>query len=213
LEPAKLNIEEGTIEFWIRPSWDVKPRSTGPRGSLEHTLLNIGPVRPDHLYLSNHSSLTISHVASGNLSAILSNRSYEARTVSASIRDWQAGQWHHIALQWRLNDGGRTAMALYLDGRLASDRCLGNTKHPNDQPLKMKPLPFPVQVGSMNTGYRPADARIDELRISSVRRYDGSLVPERRFATDDRTLALFHFDGDLDAETPAGCQLVPGPVQ
>jgi len=213
LEPAKLNIEEGTIEFWIRPSWDVEPRSTGPRGSLEHTLLNIGPVRPDHLYLSNHSSLTISQVASGNLSAILSNRSYEARTVSASIRDWQAGQWHHIALQWKLDDGGRTAMALYVDGRLASDRCLGNTKHPNDRPLKMKPLPFPVQVGSMNTGYRPADAWIDELRISSVRRYDKSFVPEKRFDADNRTLALFHFDGDLDAETPAGSQFVPGPVQ
>lgn len=212
-EPAKLNIEEGTIEFWIRPSWDVKPRSIGPRGSLEHTLLNIGPVRPDHLYLSNHSSLTISHVASGNLSAILSNRSYEARTVSASIRDWKAGQWHHIALQWKLDDGGRTAMELYVDGRLASDRCLGNTKHPNDQPLKTKPLPFPVQVGSMNTGYRPADAWIDELRISSVRRYDKSFAPKRRFGADSRTLALFHFDGDLDAETPTGCQLVPGPVQ
>jgi len=26
-------------------------------------------------------------------------------------------------------------------------------------------------------------------------------------------LAMFHFDGDLNAETPAGCQLVPGPVQ
>ena len=213
LEPAKLNIDEGTIEFWIRPSWDVVPRSSGPRGSLERTLLNIGPVRPDHLYLSNHSSLTISQVASGNLSAILSNRSYEARTVSASIRDWQAGQWHHIALQWKLDDGGRTAMALYVDGRLASDRCLGNTKHPNDQPLKMKPLPFPVQVGSMNTGHRPADAQIDELRISSARRYDKSFAPERRFDADNRTLVLFHFDGNLDAETPAGCQLVPGPVQ
>ncbi|UCF66336.1 MAG: hypothetical protein JSV80_11110, partial [Acidobacteriota bacterium] len=106
LEPAKLNIEEGTIEFWIQPRWDVAPRSSGPRGTLEHTLLNIGPVRPEHLYLSNYSSLTISHVASGSLSAILSNRSYEARTVSAGIRDWRAGQWHVVALQWKLDDGG-----------------------------------------------------------------------------------------------------------
>ena len=51
LDPPKLNIEEGTIEFWMQPAWNVAPRSSGPRGSLEHTLLNIGPVRPDHLYM------------------------------------------------------------------------------------------------------------------------------------------------------------------
>ena len=213
LEPAKLNIEEGTIEFWIQPRWDVAPRSSGPRGTLEHALLNIGPVRPDHLYLSNYSSLTISHAASGNLSAILSNGSYEARTVSADIHGWRAGQWHHVALQWKLDDGEKTAMALYVDGCLVSDRCQGNAKNPNDRPLRMKPLPFPVQIGSMNTGYRPADALIDEFRISSVRRYADSFVPARVFDADDRTLTLFHFDGDLNAEAPPGCRAVPGPVQ
>ncbi len=152
-------------------------------------------------------------MASGNLSAILSNPSYESRTVDAGIRDWKAGQWHHVALQWKLDDGGKTAMALYLDGRLASDRCLGSAKSPNDRPLKMKPLPFPVQLGSMNTGYRPADALIDELRISSVRRYDEAFVPEKRLEPDAATLTLFHFDGDLQAEIPPNCQAVPGPVQ
>ena len=213
LDPSKLDVEEGTIEFWIQPSWDVVPHSSGPRGSLEHTLLNVGPVRPDHLYLSNHSSLTISHTASGNLSAVLANPSYESRTVDAGILDWRAGQWHHVALQWKLDDGGKTTMALYVDGRLASDRCVGSAKSPNDRPLKMKPLPFPVQVGSMNTGYRPADGLIDELRISSVRRYSDSFVPAKRLETDKATLAQFRFDGNLGAETPARCQAVAGPVQ
>jgi hypothetical protein len=213
LDPPKLNVEEGTIEFWLQPAWDVVPRSSGPRGSLEHTLLNIGPIRPDHLYLSNHSSLTISHVSSGNLSAVLANPSYESRTVDAGIRDWHAGRWHHVALQWKLDDGGKTAMALYIDGRLASDRCMGSAKSPNDRPLTMKPLPFPIQAGSMNTGYRPADALIDELRISSARRYSGSFVPAKRLDADSATLALFHFDGDLGAEIPAGCQAAAGPVQ
>jgi hypothetical protein len=65
----------------------------------------------------------------------------------------------------------------------------------------------------MNTGYRPADALIDELRISPVRRYDDAFVPEKRMEQDAATLALFHFDGDLRAEIPTGCQAVPGPVQ
>ena len=103
-------------------------------------------------------------------------------------------------------------MALYVDGRLASDRCTGSAKCPNDRPLTMKPLPFPVQVGSMNTGYRPADALIDELRISAVSRYSDWFVPAKRLETNEATLALFHFDGDVGAETPAGCQAVAPPV-
>ena len=112
-----------------------------------------------------------------------------------------------------MDDGGKTAMALYLDDRLASDRCLGSAKSPNDRPLKMKPLPFPVQLGSMNTGYRAADALIDELRISAVRRYDNAFFPEKHLKQDAATLALFHFDGSLKADTPANCQATPGPVQ
>ncbi|MBE3096950.1 MAG: hypothetical protein IMZ44_07440 [Planctomycetes bacterium] len=213
VDPPKINVEEGTVEFWVRPEWDAAPRSTGPRGPLEHVFLNLGPVRPDYPYLSNHSSLTISHTAHGILSAVLSNAGYEARTVDAGIREWRRGQWHHVALQWKLDDGGKTAMELFLDGRLASDRCVGSAKSPNDHPLKMKPLPYPVQIGAMNTGFRPADALMDALRISAVRRYRSSFTPERRLASDEQTLVLFRFDGNLAAETPTGCLAVPGPVQ
>jgi hypothetical protein len=51
------------------------------------------------------------------------------------------------------------------------------------------------------------------LRISAVRRYDEAFVPARRVEKDNATLTLFHFDGNLDAEAPAGCQAMPGPVQ
>jgi len=90
---------------------------------------------------------------------------------------------------------------------------MGSAKSPNDRPLKMKPLPLPIQVGSRNTGCRPADALIDELRISSVRRYSDSFVPAKRLETDKATLAQFRFDGNLGAETPARCRAVAGPVQ
>ena len=58
-----------------------------------------------------------------------------------------------------------------------------------------------------------ADGLIDELRISSARRYNDSFDPAKRLETDEATLALFHFDGDLGAETPAGCRTVVGPEQ
>ena len=212
-EPSTLSLPEGTIEFWLRPDWHVAPRPPGPGGSLAHTFFHMGPIRPDHPYLSNHSSLTIAHHRGGHLLCTLSNRHYEPRTVQAGIRHWRRGQWHHVALQWKLDDGGRTAMAIYLDGRLASDACRGNARSPNDRPLKMQPRGLPVQVGSMNTGYAPARAAIDELRISGARRYEGAFSPPKRCRPDAQTLALFHFDGTLEAAVPKHLRASPGPAQ
>ena len=212
-DPATIQLSEGTIEFWVKPRWDAVPRKTGPGSSLEHTFFNQGPIRPDYPYLSNYNCLTLSHSTDGNLGCTIANSNYEARHVRAGIRDWRKGKWHHVALQWKLDAGGKTAMALFIDGRLASDRCTGSAKHPNTQPLKMKPLLLPIQIGSMNTGYRPADALIDELRISSVRRYSGSFTPRKRLEPDPQTMALFHFDGRLIAAIPHGLSASAGPAQ
>ncbi len=212
-EPRAIRLSEGTIEFWVRPNWDVIPRGPGPDGALAHAFFNMGPIRPDHPYLSNHSSATIAHHRSGNLVCTLSNRNYESRTVQAGIRNWRKGQWHHVALQWKLDEGGKTAMALFLDGKLASDRCQAGGKGRNDRPLKMSLPPLPIQVGSMNTGYAPGQAAIDELRISSVRRYEKGFTPARHPKADDRALVLFHFDGTLKADAPKGAEATPGPAQ
>jgi hypothetical protein len=77
----------------------------------------------------------------------------------------------------------------------------------------MKQLPLPIQIGSMNTGFRPAEADFDELRISSVRRYADPFTPAKHLDPDAETLALFHFDGSLDAAVPAGMVATPGSAQ
>jgi len=211
--PRAIRLSEGTIEFWVRPDWDVIPQGPGPDGSLAHVFFNMGPIRPDYPYLSNHSSATIAHHRSGNLVCTLSNRHYESRTVQAGIRDWGKGQWHHVAFQWKLDEGGKTAMGLFLDGRLASDRCAAGGRGRNDRPLKMSLPPLPIQIGSMNTGYAPARAAIDELRISSVRRYGEGFAPARHPRADDRTLVLLRFDETLKADAPEGAEATPGPAQ
>jgi len=211
--PRAIRLDEGTIEFWVRPNWDAATRPGGPRGPLEHTFFNMGPVRPDYPYLSNRDSLTIAHHANGHLVCQLSNAQYESRSVSADIRQWRKGCWHHVAVQWKLDDGDKTAMAVFLDGKLASDRCRSNREASPGRPLKVRQLPLPIQVGSMNTGYRPAGAAIDELRISSVRRYVRAFKPPERLDADARTLTLFHFDGALEAGVPAGRKATPGPAQ
>lgn len=213
VNPRTIHLDEGTIEFWVRPHWNVVVRSAGPAGWLEHTFLNLGPLRPDYPALSNHDSLTLSLSCGGDLTAILSNQNYESRNLRASLETWRAGQWHHVAFQWKLNDGGKTSMALYLDGRLASNRCTAGGKEPRPGALRMKELKFPLQLGSMNTGFAPADADFDELRISSVRRYAGPFTPAKRLTAAGKTLALFHFDGSLEAAVPPECTATPGPVQ
>ena len=65
----------------------------------------------------------------------------------------------------------------------------------------------------MNTGFRPADGTIDELRISSVCRYDESFIPRKRFRSDQSTTALFHFDGNLAAAFPPAATATPGSAQ
>jgi hypothetical protein len=47
----------------------------------------------------------------------------------------------------------------------------------------------------------PCDGTMDELRISDTVRYDGVFTPPTSpFASDESTLALFHFDGNAIGE-------------
>ncbi|NOY81425.1 MAG: hypothetical protein GXP31_10530 [Kiritimatiellaeota bacterium] len=66
----------------------------------------------------------------------------------------------------------------------------------------------------MTTGFRPADADIDELRVSRIRRYRGkTFVPARSAASDPDTLLQFHFNDALEAALPGGLRMFPGPAQ
>ncbi len=104
-------------------------------------------------------------------------------------------------------------MALFVDGRPISGKCRGVSRHPNTRPLRLDGRRLPVQIGSMNTGFRPAEADLDEFRVSRIRRYRAPFIPSRRAAGDADTVVLFHFDGSLAAARPASIAARPGPAQ
>ncbi|MFO0905527.1 MAG: LamG-like jellyroll fold domain-containing protein [Pirellulales bacterium] len=72
--------------------------------------------------------------------------------------------------------------------------------HANGELAGTKSLELPADNTSLNFSIGAVGAGltffglIDEVRISSIARYDGQFVPQRRFEPDEHTLALYHFD-------------------
>ncbi|MCA8981974.1 MAG: metallophosphoesterase [Planctomycetes bacterium] len=102
------------------------------------------------------------------------------------------GRWAHVAWSW----DGKTAR-LFVDGKLAQElEAVGKPKWNR----------LPLYVGA-DTNYRgEPEARflgwIDEVRVSNVARYDADFEPQRRFAPDEHTQLLLHFDAPYQGLHP-----------
>ncbi|MCD6359635.1 MAG: hypothetical protein J7M38_02150, partial [Armatimonadetes bacterium] len=190
---------EGTFECWLCPTEDI-----GDHRDEEHymrTILDIGPVRYDYPYLTNYRSLAAYINKYGWLVFQITNEKYKSRMTQCRVLDWKAGQWRHLACQWKLDDAGRCRLAIYVDGKMVADKVTGNRDGEPDAALRRKDEVLPIQVGAMNTGFGPAKMLIDELRFSRTWRYSGDFDPADRLEADGDTTLLFHFDGDLQAES------------
>lgn len=105
-----------------------------------------------------------------------------ARAVMREPPEW--GVWHHVAMTY---DGSTARM--YLDGRLVDESEPGGELIHPDLPLYIGAEPNPR--GDPVSRF---DGMIDEVRVSSVVRYDGPFTPARVFEPDPHTLVLMHFD-------------------
>lgn len=189
---------EGTIECWLAPNEEIV---VDRYARTQRTIVDIGPIRYDHPLLTNWRSIAFRVSNWGHLIGQITNAKYAGRNVQTSVREWEAGAWHHVAWQWRLDDEGRTRMEIHVDGTLASDTVGGKFEGEAAPALEKADEALPIQVGAMNTGAGPAKMLIDELRISHALRYDGSFDPPTRLEADARTSLLFRFNGNLSAES------------
>jgi hypothetical protein len=93
------------------------------------------------------------------------------------------GAWHHLALTYDGDDA-----VLFVDGEAVSRRSGGDLSYAD----------FPLYVGAEpNERGDPVSyfrGMIDEVRVSSVVRYDGSFTPARVHERDGETMLLLHFD-------------------
>lgn len=91
--------------------------------------------------------------------------------------------WVHVAAV-RFD---RTALALYVDGRVVGVQRVDTDRTSVDATAGR------IWVGS-DSVRTPATARVDELRVSSGRRYARTFVPSRFTSVDATTIHAWHFD-------------------
>jgi len=195
-----LSFERGTIEFWLRPRVDM---AVGPErwGERFLYLFHYGPQLDPGRSSPGRNSLTICHEKKGWISFALYGPDGDRRLVHSRLPGWMAGEWHHLACTWDLDDAGRSRLGLYLDGRQSSERQWGRKGGVEDHtPMVMADGAYLAQLGCLNSGRRVAEADFDELRIWDAPRYDEDFVPERETATPlPEGLAHLGFEGGFAA--------------
>ena len=104
---------QGTLQFWVSPNWNgVDQGGTGVGGSgdrqnlfmqsadvFSNTGVNIAIFNNNAPSDGGQMFMNIQDHDSGNLLEAANNGRYPA----GSTRNWQAGQWYHIAFTWSAN--------------------------------------------------------------------------------------------------------------
>ncbi len=106
--PGNLQRSRGTIALWVRPTW--QGAANQPQEQHHRFVFSTSGFRV--FWNRDHGAL---EVMTGTNRGDGWRWSYAP---SASVRDWQAGEWHHVAVRW---DGEAQTKALFIDGALAGE--------------------------------------------------------------------------------------------
>ena len=99
----RMDAIRGAVAFWFRPNW-------GADDAEHHTLLASIDGRW-HLLRTRH----------GNLAFNYADGPWQPENVfklHTSVKSWNAGEWHHIRLEWDMDGESR----LIVDGDLAATK-------------------------------------------------------------------------------------------
>lgn len=210
-EPVPLvESRAGTVELWLRPDWTGRELPLTNQFDLRRTrycLLHMGPLRPDHPYLANHSSLALEVFAPDLLRCSVTAPIYAGWSASVDLNDFgglEAGRWHHLAVVWDGDAPRDDWLRVYVDGvRRSRGVSVAKEERFGDDPsLRVTTeSPYPIQLGCLTSGRCPARGLIDELRISRGARYSDDFEPTRGPAEADAQSSLvLRFDGGLVGE-------------
>ena len=139
---GNFHAAEGTIEFWVKPQWNGN-------SATNNCFFGIG----NSPYTAN--SIVFEKDGAGNLGYTVNT---PHAPVPFDVRNWVAGQWHHVALTWSYPGHVR----LYVDGTERFSRASVS------QDI-ISTVAQTMTIGSLNTIWQ-ANAVLDEFRISGVAR-------------------------------------------
>lgn len=207
----------GTVEAWLRPEWP----SDAEKPLTVFEAANHLPPRPWSGSRKELFSVTY-HPGKKTLALLLKDEADRAYRISAPAAI-PAGVWSHVAAVWtpgghaRLFLNGRPVAEMALKGYQPIDLTADNAKvRPNERG------PTEFYLGGHYLDVRSADGlppqdrflhgAVDQLRVSSVARYDAPFTPAKAFSPDSATRALFGFDMTCDGVSGGGIGFVSASI-
>jgi hypothetical protein len=196
VENRSINIGgDFTIEFWMKAYISENNSSNCLSGSGD--LWIYGNIILDRDVFGNGDYGDYGISLSGGKISFGVNRLGNGFTLcgNTNVAD---GNWHHIAITRREIDG---RMRIYIDGQLDAEgfgpsgnidyRNGRTTDYPNDRYLVIGAEKHDYDRDT----YPSYSGWIDEIRISSIIRYESSFTPPNTpFPLDEQTIALYHLD-------------------
>ena len=124
-----INLEEGTIMFWVRTEWDTRDPTVSIEGrTLAELRTNTWENRVDI------------HMGPRFLTFMLTTSDGIEHGTGSPIQ-WAAGEWHNVATTW-----GQALMSLYVDTEAASENAYdGTVELPPDTPLYVGSTKAPLK--------------------------------------------------------------------
>ncbi|MCD6220979.1 hypothetical protein J7K25_02330 [bacterium] len=156
--PAERNIDvnQGTIEFWVKTRWSWNK----PEKGVTHTLIRVPMIGGKwNGFTIFRTTWQLTPVLCFNINDGKGHNLY-IHIPESSMKTWRENEWHHIAVCWTKDES-----VLFADGEK-----VGYKKF--ETPLKFTP-PKKIYVGCDEKKQEFADVIIDELRISDVPLYLG----------------------------------------
>jgi len=181
-------MTEFTIEFWLRvDDYDYLPNYATIIDQFAGTTLA-------------EPGLRLSFLKTGTWSKKIH---YQETSIGGGAQgqffyeDFPVTVWKHVAFVRTPNANGGAKSCQFING--VQKQCAYMSKA-NDAPSNLEIMRIGCENANVNiTNY--VKGAMDELRISNVARYKEPFEPQQQLNTDDATVLLLHFDGELVDES------------
>jgi len=136
-----LDPGKGTVSFRVRPLWD------GGDGR-DHAFFHLG---------DGNAHLTVFKTAAGSLRLVYKASPAQYAAANVNVASWKADEWHEIAAGWAPDYSGNLVLVLRVDDQQA---ITGGAR-------RLDPVPDVLYVGRRGPRAQPAEAAIDEFRLTA----------------------------------------------